>query len=228
MRVLAVILVLMGAEPCLAAEVIIHDGDSLTFGNARYRLHGIDAPELDQVCLDENGGVWACGVEAREQLKGFIGGRQVHCDDKGADPNLPQRRRMGECRVQGGDNFASMAGAAGMGSNFEPYAKGRYKGDEEQARVSLSGLWRGCFSTPQTSGLGNKRTANLLGPRCAALDDQRKRDLLFPDHAAMPPGCTIKGKFALRAQITGHRGIPPHGGLPQLSRHKVTRSLVLL
>ncbi len=74
MRALAVILVLMGAEPSLAADVIIHDGDSLTLGNARYRLHDIDAPELDQVCLDENGGVWACGIQARDRLKEFIGG----------------------------------------------------------------------------------------------------------------------------------------------------------
>jgi endonuclease YncB( thermonuclease family) len=58
MWALAVILVLMGGEPSLAAEVIVHDGHSLTLENARYRLHGIDAPELDQVCLDEDGGVW--------------------------------------------------------------------------------------------------------------------------------------------------------------------------
>jgi endonuclease YncB( thermonuclease family) len=205
MRALAVILVLMGAEPCLAAEVVIHDGDSLTLGNARYRLHGIDAPELDQVCLDENGVVWACWAEVRERLKGFIGGRQVHCDDKGPDPNLPQRRRMGECRILGEEiTLHQWLVRQGWALNFEPYAKGQYKGDEEQARVSLSGLWRGCFSTPQDFRLGNKRTANLLGSRCAALDGQRKRDLLFPDH---PAGCMIKGKFALRAQITGYRGI---------------------
>jgi endonuclease YncB( thermonuclease family) len=46
MWALAVILVLMAVEPSLAAEVNFHDGDSLTLGNTRYRLHGIDAPEL--------------------------------------------------------------------------------------------------------------------------------------------------------------------------------------
>jgi endonuclease YncB( thermonuclease family) len=205
MRALAVILGLMGAAPSLAAEVVIHDGDSLTLGNARYRLHGIDAPELDQVCLDENGRVWPCGVQARERLKEAIGGRQVHCDDKGPDPGLPQRRRMGECHVLGVETtLHQWLVRQGWALNFE---NGQYQDDQEQALVGPSGLWRGCFSTPQDFRLGNKRTANLLGQSCAALDDKRKRALLFPNHLAMPPGCAIKGKFALRAQITGHRGI---------------------
>jgi endonuclease YncB( thermonuclease family) len=203
MRALAVILVLIGAEPSLAAEVVIHDGASLTLGDARYRLHGIDAPELDQVCLDENGRVWPCGVQARERLKEAIGGRQVHCDDKGPDPGLPHRRRMGECRVLGVETtLHQWLVRQGWALNFEPYAKGLFKADEEQARVSLSGLWRGCFSTPQDFRLGNKGTANFLGASCAVLDDRKKRGLLFPDHPTMAPGCTIKGKFVLRAKIT--------------------------
>jgi len=221
MWALAVILVLMGVEPSLAEEVIVHDGHSLTLGNARYRLHGIDAPELDQVCLDESGGVWACGIQARERLKEFIGGRQVHCDDKGPDPSLPQRRRIGECRVPGEEiTLHQWLVRQGWALNFEPYAKGRYEAYQEQARVSLTGLWKGCFATPQDFRLGNKRKANLLGASCAALDDQRKRNLLFPDRPAMPPGCTIKGKFALRAQITSHRGIYHMEGCRSYERTK--------
>ena len=33
------------------------------------------------------------------------------------------------------------------------------------------------------------------------------RDKLFPDNPEMPPGCSIKGKFAVRAKVTGYRGI---------------------
>ena len=221
MRALAVILVLIGAEPSLAAEVVIHDGASLTLGNTRYRLHGIDVPELDQVCLDENGRVWPCGVQARERLKEAIGGRQVHCDDKGPDPGLPRRRRMGECRVLGVETtLHQWLVRQGWALNFEPYAKDLFKADEEQARVSLSGLWRGCFSTPQDFRLGNKGTANLLGASCALLDDRKKRGLLFPDHPTMPPGCTIKGKFVLRAKITGHRGIYHMEGCRSYQRTK--------
>ena len=208
MWTLVIILALMRVELSLADEVIVHDGHSLTLGNARYRLHGIDAPEIDQVCLDENGGVWACGVRAREKLKEFIGERQVECDDNGPDPNLPRKRRMGECRVRGEQvTLNQWLVRQGWAVNFEPYAKGRYESDQEQARVSLTGLWKGCFAAPQDFRLRNKRKANLLGASCPGIDDQRKRNLLFPDRLAMPLGCTIKGKFALRARITRHRGV---------------------
>jgi hypothetical protein len=35
----------------------------------------------------------------------------------------------------------------------------------------------------------------------------RPMNTLFPDDPSMPPGCSIKGKFAARAKLTGHRGI---------------------
>lgn len=198
----------MGMAPSLAGEGIVHDGASLTLGTSRYRLHGIDAPELDQVCLDDNGGIWPCGVEVRERLKEFVGTRQVECDDKGPDPGLPRRRRMGECRVQGQDiTLQQWLVRQGWALNAEPSAKGRYKADQEQARVGGTGLWRGCFATPQDFRRGNKRTTGLFGAGCAAVDDRSKRDLLFPVEPAMPAGCAIKGRFALRARITDNRGI---------------------
>jgi endonuclease YncB( thermonuclease family) len=137
MWALAVILVLMGAEPSLAAEVIVHDGHSLTLENARYRLHGIDAPEVDQVCLDENGDVWACGVQARERLKEFIGERQVQCDDKGPDPDLPRKRRLGECRVQGDQTtLHQWLVRQGWALNFEPYAKADMKATKSKLELA--------------------------------------------------------------------------------------------
>ena len=62
---------------------------------------------------------------------------------------------------------------------------------------------RDAFVAPHDFRQWNKYTARLLGPRCPA--DARLK--LFPDHAPMPPGCEIKGKYALRAVLTGHRGI---------------------
>ena len=31
--------------------------------------------------------------------------------------------------------------------------------------------------------------------------------MLFPDDPIMPPGCSIKGKFAVRARVTGNVGV---------------------
>ena len=62
-----------------------------------YRLDGIDAPELDQNCIGENG-VYPCGVFAVEALLDFIANRPVRCQDLGPDTKYP-RRRIGHCTV---------------------------------------------------------------------------------------------------------------------------------
>src|SRR3954447_26207279 len=60
-------------------------------------------------------------------------------------------------------------------------------------------------TTHRTYSYWRKGTAKLHGVRC---DDQgRAREAIFPDHPEMPPGCSIKGSFSLRARLTGHRGI---------------------
>jgi endonuclease YncB( thermonuclease family) len=52
----------------------IVDGDTLAIGATKVRLHGIDAPETDQICLNANGAPWTCGIDARDQLATHIGG----------------------------------------------------------------------------------------------------------------------------------------------------------
>jgi len=44
------------------------DGDTLSKGKERFRLLGIDAPELAQTCL-RGGESWPCGEEARRVLQ---------------------------------------------------------------------------------------------------------------------------------------------------------------
>ena len=45
--------------PSWAEEAIITDGDTLILNGIPYRLDGINAPETDQVCLNEKRNVWA-------------------------------------------------------------------------------------------------------------------------------------------------------------------------
>ena len=49
MRALMVILILIVAGRCWAAEVIVTDADTLILKGTSYRLDGIDAPETNQV-----------------------------------------------------------------------------------------------------------------------------------------------------------------------------------
>ena len=46
----------------------IRDGDQIVIGSTRIRLGGIDAPSVDQLCLNDKGERWTCGVAARDEL----------------------------------------------------------------------------------------------------------------------------------------------------------------
>src|ERR1700744_3223227 len=46
----------------------IREGDQVTIGSSRIRLGGIDAPAVDQLCLDTKGERGSCGVAPRDAL----------------------------------------------------------------------------------------------------------------------------------------------------------------
>jgi endonuclease YncB( thermonuclease family) len=197
----------VAASQSWAAEATITDGDTLILKGAPYRLDGIDAPETDQICLDDKGAVWTCGIEARDQLRKFVGGRDVRCDGTMYD-TVYRNRRVATCVIEGEPmSLNQWLVREGWALNFEPYAKGRFKADEDAARSKNLGLWKGCFSRPQAARRGDKNTAPLLGAACVAGKISEIRDRLFPEHPAMLPGCSIKGKLAARARVTGHVGI---------------------
>ncbi|HXN67920.1 MAG TPA: thermonuclease family protein [Bradyrhizobium sp.] len=205
MRALILILAIISASQCLAASAIVRDGGTLQLGDVTYRLDGIDAPELDQICIDEHADAWACGVEAREQLAKLIGDRQVRCEDLGPGPY--KKRHIGACSVEGESaGLNALVVRQGLALNFEPYARGRFKDDEAGARDQRRGLWRGCFVAPREFRRGKKDGA-LLGDSCRSDKDREIRAVLFPDDPVMPPGCSIKGKLAVRARFTGNVGV---------------------
>src|ERR1700731_2710346 len=205
MRVFILIMAVCFAGQSFSAGTIVSDGATLQLGDLTYRMDGIDAPELDQICIDEHADPWACGVEARDQLTKLIGGREVRCEDLGLGPY--KKRHIGICTVEG--ESASLNAAAvrqGFALDFEPYARGRFREDEDGAKDNRRGLWKGCFVAPQEFRRARKDGA-LLGVSCRTDKDREIRAVLFPDDPTMPSGCSIKGKFAVRARVTGNVGI---------------------
>ena len=67
--------------------------------------------------------------------------------------------------------------AKGCAVPFEPYAKGRYKDEEADARGLRAGLWDGCFVAPQDFRYWRKSSATFLGLACP----KDAREKLFPD-----------------------------------------------
>ncbi len=205
-RALILILATLPASQGWAASPTVKDAGTLQLADVIYRLDGVDAPAFDQMCINEHADPWTCGVEARDQLAKLIDRREVRCEDLGADPGY-NKRHLGICTVEGETvSLNQSLVRQGFALNLEPAAKARFKEDEAGAKADRRGLWKGCFVAPQEFRRGRKDGV-LLGGSCRTDKDREIRGVLFPEDAAMPPGCAIKGKFAARARFTGNVGV---------------------
>jgi endonuclease YncB( thermonuclease family) len=204
--ILSLLVSLLLASPALAAEPIVHDGRTIQVGDVTYRLDGIDAPELDQTCIDDHADPWSCGIDARDQLAKLIKGRPVRCDDLGPDKTT-SRRHIGICSAEGESaSLNQQLVKLGFAISAEPALKVQLQDDTAAAKAANAGLWKGCFATPQDFRLGKKDGA-LSGAACRPDRAKEIRAVLFPADLAQPPSCPIKGKLAARARFTGNIGI---------------------
>jgi endonuclease YncB( thermonuclease family) len=199
-------LLILSLASARAATVVVRDGATIQLGDVTYRLDGVDAPELDQICIDDHADPWNCGLDARAQLSKLIGGRSVRCDDLGPDKTF-RNRRIGVCSADGdAASLNQQLVGQGLALSVESAAKLHLKDEAEAAKADRRGLWKGCFVAPREFRTGRKGGA-LLGAACRADRDREIRAVLFPEDLSMPPNCSIKGKFAVRARVTGNVGI---------------------
>jgi endonuclease YncB( thermonuclease family) len=138
----------------LRASATAVDVDTLRFSQQLIRLQGIDAPELDQQCQDEQGQPWPCGREARLELARLLSRGLIACAPQGADR---YGRTLARCSgEQVGDLGDSMV-RAGLAVAFMGW---RYALAEREAKTHRRGLWRGSFEKPQDW----RRRRELLAP----------------------------------------------------------------
>ncbi|MBY5333006.1 thermonuclease family protein [Rhizobium leguminosarum] len=116
------------------------DGDSLTSGDERLRLEGIDAPELNQSC-ERAGKAWACGRAAREALQDMVLASGTLCRGSRRDR---YDRLLVICRSGAGDDINATMVRRGMAISYGDYGK-----EEAEARAQKIGLWAGTFERPR-------------------------------------------------------------------------------
>jgi endonuclease YncB( thermonuclease family) len=132
----------------LAAAAIVGvpcvlNGDSINIGTERIRLAAIDAPEWDQVCLDQVDQRWACGAPARDRLPEHIAARQVACDREGTDK---YQRTLAVCRLADEDLNGWLV-RQGWALAYVAYSRA-YVAEEAEARREQRGMWAGAFIAP--------------------------------------------------------------------------------
>ena len=201
-----------GPASALTAAATVRDANSIQLGDVTYRLDGVDAPELDQVCIDDHADPWTCGIDARDQLTKLIGGRSVRCEDVGPEKNFGKRHRA-ICTAEGDKvSLNEQLVKLGFAIAREPL-RANVKPAAADAKTASAGIWKGCFVAPQEFRTG-KKDGTLLGAACRSDRDKEIRAVLFPEDLTMPPSCGIKGKLAVRARVTGNIGIYHLRGCP--------------
>ncbi|WP_299561269.1 thermonuclease family protein [uncultured Sulfitobacter sp.] len=86
--------------PDLVGTIRFVDGDTLDVGQARVRLHAIDAPETDQLCTTDRGKQWACGGWISKVVADRYDGETAACDILDTDR---YGRTVAQCRALGRD-----------------------------------------------------------------------------------------------------------------------------
>jgi len=136
------------------------DGDTLALGASRYRLIGIDAPELRQDC-GAGDGTWACGQAARNFVREVLETGEIDCTGSSKDR---YSRFLVRCSVNGMD-LGSLIVSEGLAVTTEYFL---YAKEEEQAKQEKLGLWSGAFENPKDWRRAQK-AAETDAPRAGPL-----------------------------------------------------------
>ena len=127
----------------LAGPARVINGDTLEVVGTRIRIHGIDAPETEQLCSTAKDQT-ACGRQATRQMRDLIAGQPVRCE----------RLYLGRLGRPRGVCF----NAEGLDLGREMVRTGwalayrqdslDYVADEEAASAARKGLWETTFTPP--------------------------------------------------------------------------------
>ena len=121
----------------------IIDGDTVEILGESIRLHGIDAPETNQSCMDGKGNQWRCGRQSTLALTSLIDGRPIFCKGRMRDR---YKRLIAVCFVGSKDLNAEMV-RQGWALAYRQYSID-YVVQETVAKSEKIGIWSGQFVKP--------------------------------------------------------------------------------
>ena len=148
-RTLFLLFLLMGFFPLLAragSDFYVVDGDTFVLSGTTYRLWGIDAPELNQICEDQAKTPYPCGRQAKEYLRKIMKGHDFHCTQESRAKS--ETRAVARCMIDEKDIGQIMV-RDGWATDYKYFSKGAYTLEENQARHFRAGLWGGSFQNPR-------------------------------------------------------------------------------
>jgi endonuclease YncB( thermonuclease family) len=210
MRSYALAALLILSAPASAQDVAgtarVVDGDTLLIAEARVRLVGIDAPELDQNCT-RDGQEWACGEAAAAQLRSLAEGKVLTCFGQGSDAH---GRLLAICHANGLELGATMV-EYGWATAYRTYSNA-YIGHEHRAKSAGQGIWRSEFVLPEHHRLAKAELAAPAASQERSASRQRRSQPADQAHH----GCRIKGNREQSRRLdlssAGHAILRGHPG----------------
>ena len=156
-RIIIIFLVML---PNSIAEEIsgipkVVDGDTIHINSYKFRLEGIDAPEMRQKCKKESFKIsfligftfykdYSCGRVSKEKLITEINTSEIKCISSSKDR---YKRYIATC-YKGKTNLNQWMVRNGFAIAYRRYSK-KYVPDEVFAKENKLGLWQGKFTEPE-------------------------------------------------------------------------------
>ncbi|MEJ8310100.1 thermonuclease family protein [Agrobacterium larrymoorei] len=130
----------------LTGRAVVTDGDTISIRDTKIRLHGIDAVESYQTCLDANGVSYRCGQAAAEALDAFLAAsRPTTCIVTDKDR---YGRFVARCERADGQSVNAWMVRKGWATDYKRYSRGEFAKDEAAAKSDRLGIWQGSFEDP--------------------------------------------------------------------------------
>ena len=131
------------------------DGDTIHINSYKFRLEGIDAPEMRQQCKKEAIKIsfligftfykdYSCGRFSKEKLITKINTSEIKCISSSKDR---YKRYIATC-FKGKTNLNQWMVRNGFAIAYRRYSK-KYVPDEAFAKENKLGLWQGKFMEPE-------------------------------------------------------------------------------
>ena len=169
----------------MTGRATVIDGDTIDIRGERMRLHGIDAPESAQWCLDGSAARYRCGQNAAFALADRIGAGNVRCDLLDRDR---YDRHVARCFLGEADLNQWMV-LHGQAVAYRQYST-EYAAVEDRARGRRAGVWQGAFDLPWDWRRGT-RTVTERGAAAPAAAPA----------SAPASDCAIKGNISRNGRI---------------------------
>ncbi len=135
----------MAAHAEIAGKPRVIDGDTIEIAGQHMQLYGIDAPDERQTC-SADGREWRCGQDAGFALARIIETHWVYCYARDRDGDGPL---VAVCHLSGPNGPDVSAAMVREGwALADRQVSPDYVAEEDEARRTKVGLWRGKFAAP--------------------------------------------------------------------------------